>query len=50
MWRKVPDFRAEKKGIESCHVSGCHGFSDPDVESLVRDFEFLWVLVGVLPD
>ena len=26
MWSKLPDFRAEKKSVESCHVSGCHGF------------------------
>ena len=26
MWRKLPDFQAEKKSVESCYVSGCHGF------------------------
>ena len=30
MWRKVPDFWAEKKSVESCHVSGCHGLIGPE--------------------
>ena len=29
-WRKLPDFRAEKKNLESCHVSGCHGCFGPE--------------------
>ena len=34
--RKLPDFRAEKKSAESCHVSGCHGFFGPDFRALVQ--------------
>ena len=26
MWRKLPDFRGGEESVESCHVSGCHGF------------------------
>ena len=29
MWRKLPDFRVEKKSAESCRVSGCHGVPIP---------------------
>ena len=34
--QKLPDLRAEKS-VESCHVSGCHGFSVPRRVSSLRE-------------
>ena len=33
MWRKWPDLQVERKSLESCHVSGCHGLFGPDLRA-----------------
>ena len=35
---KVARFTGGEKSAESCHVSGCHGFTVPNVLSFFRDF------------
>ena len=46
MRRELPASRAEKKSVESCHVSGCHRFFGPELRALqkarLRKGGFLW--------
>ena len=44
MWRKSPDFQAEKKSVESCHISGCHGFLVLKRKTLAQHLQSHWFL------
>ena len=35
--RGIPDDPGRETGVESCHVSGCHGFSGPDESMFSRN-------------